>query len=51
MMLAGVGGLSAPPGFSACYVVQHMLTPVSRNFWPLLHGGQQHPESLDKYTE
>ena len=27
MLSAGVGGLSVPPdGFSACYVVPHMLT-------------------------
>ena len=44
-----MGGLSAPPdGFSTCYVVPHN---VSDYFWPLLHGGQLHPESLDKYTK
>ena len=53
MSSAGVGGLSAPPdGFSACYVVPHMLTQcLSHNFWPLFHDGQQHRESLDKYTK
>ena len=27
------------------------VNTMSDNFWPLLHGGQQHPESLDKYTK